>query len=225
VPFGERTNEQRNADALSEVCRRADQVDGPAKRGQDRAVVFLSLDDLLGRLDAAGIASTLADGSPLPASVARRLACDSGLIPMVLGGDSVPLDEGRAKRNATPAQRLALGVQWDTCAIGICTVPFAWTEMHHIDPFNQGAGTGPTDLDNLVPACDHCHDLAHTPNWTIEKLADGSVVTTAPDGQRWHRRPNGPATRGRSAEPPPAAATESVPEPRETAATLFADAA
>src|SRR5204862_7630857 len=33
VPVGERSNEQRMADAMSEVCRRADQVDGPAKRG------------------------------------------------------------------------------------------------------------------------------------------------------------------------------------------------
>ena len=115
VPFAERSNEQRLADAMTEVCRRADQVDGPAKRGQDRAIVLLSLDDLLGRLDQAGIPSTLADGTPIPASEARRLACDAGLIPMVLGGDSIPLDEGRAKRLPTPGQRTALGAMYSTC--------------------------------------------------------------------------------------------------------------
>jgi hypothetical protein len=224
VPVEERTNEQRMADAFSEVCRRADQVDGPAKRGQDRAVVFLSLDDLLGRLDAAGIPSTLADGTPIPASVARRLACDSGLIPMVLGGDSVPLDEGRAKRDPTPAQRLAVGAQYSTCMVGDCTAPFAWTELHHVDPFHEGAGTGRTDLDNLIPACDHDHHLVHTPGWTVGRRPDGTVITTAPDGTRWEREPNGPAARGpdRSAGPPTAAAPDPGSEP---AATLFVDAA
>ncbi|HYF44872.1 MAG TPA: DUF222 domain-containing protein, partial [Acidimicrobiales bacterium] len=221
VPFVERTNEQRLADAMTEVCRRADQVDGPAKRGQDRGIVFLTLDDLLGRLDEAGIPSTLADGTPIPASVARRLACDAGLIPMVLGGDSVPLDEGRAKRNATLPQRTALGAQYATCMIGDCQAPLGWCDAHHIIPWDPQAGGGPTDLENLVPACDHCHDLAHTPGWTIEKLADGSVVTTAPDGTRWHRRPNGPAARRRG-EPPSAAAPEPGSEP---AATLFSEAA
>ncbi len=160
------------------------------------------------------------------------MACDAGLIPMVLSGDSVPLDEGRAKRDPTPAQRLALEAQWSTCAIADCTIPFAWTQIHHIEPFNEHGHQGPTDLDNLVPACDHGHDLAHTPGWTVEKLADGRVVTTAPDGTRWERSPNGPAARRRS-EPPRAAATETVREESvgtpdrapETAATLFRDAA
>jgi hypothetical protein len=228
VPLEERSNEQRAADALLEICRGADQVDGPAKANK-KAVVFLSLDDLLGRLDRAGIPSTLADGTPIPASEARRLACDAGLIPMVLGGDSIPLDEGRAKRLPTPGQRTALSVVYSTCMIGDCSIPFDWCEVHHILPWDPRAGGGPTDLHNLVPACNHGHDLAHTPGWTVEKLADGSVVTTAPDGSSWHRQPNGPATRRRSAEPPPAAASEPVREradrPAEPAATLFVDAA
>jgi hypothetical protein len=58
-------------------------------------VVILSYEDLLAKLEGAGIAATLADGTPVPASVARRMACDAGIIPLVLGGDSVPLDLGR----------------------------------------------------------------------------------------------------------------------------------
>jgi hypothetical protein len=223
VPRTARDDEQRNADALTEICRRADQVDGPAVRN-DRAVVFLSYDDLLGRLQAAGIDSTLGDGTSVPASVARRLACSAGVLPMVLDGNSVPLDEGRAKRHATRWQRLGLRAQWDTCAIADCTVPFDWTEIHHLDPFNEDGHHGKTDLDNLIPACDHGHDLAHTPGWTIEKLVDGSVITTAPDGTTWHRHPNGPAARRRT-EPPPAAATRTVPDDGDQAATLFTEAA
>ena len=38
----------------------------------------------------------------------RRLACDAQVIPIVLNGQGVVLDEGRAKRTATPEQRRAL---------------------------------------------------------------------------------------------------------------------
>jgi hypothetical protein len=220
VPSSGRDDEQRNADALTEICRRADQVDGPARRGRDRAIVVLSLDDLLDRLNNAGIDSTLADGTPIPASVARRLACDAAIVPLTLNGDSVPLDLGRAVRDATDAQRTALAAQYSTCMIGDCTIPFAWTEIHHLDPFHANGHHGMTDLDNLIPACDHGHDLAHSPGWSVEKLADGSVITTAPDGTTWHRMPNGPAARHRT-QPPPAATTPTA----DPAATPFTEAA
>jgi hypothetical protein len=148
------------------------------------------------------------------------MACDAGIIPMVLGGDSVPLDLGRSRRDASHWQRLGLAAQWATCPIGDCTIPFAWTEIHHLDPFHADGHHGKTDLDNLIPACDHGHDLAHTPGWTIQKLPDGSVVTTAPDGTTWHRHPDGPAARHRT-EPPPAATTPTA----DPAATLFTEAA
>ncbi len=222
VPTGERTSEQRLAEALDLLCRRH-RGQGPPKNN-DRAVVILSYEDLLAQLDAAGIASTLADGTPVPASVARRMACDAGIIPLVLGGDSVPLDLGRAKRIASPGQRLAQKALWSTCSISDCRAPFAWCEMHHIEPFNEAGHFGPTDMDNLTPACHHCHDLAHTPGWDIEKEADGTVVTTAPDGTTWRRRPDRCQPEGRPAEPPPAAASEPGTSDA-PAATLFTHAA
>jgi hypothetical protein len=217
VPFLERTDEGRYADALVEACGRAERTD-KVQKTPDKAIVILGYDTLVGGLDRSGIATVLADGTPIPASEARRLACDAGLIPVVLDGDSVPLDVGRAKRVATPAQRAAIGLQWSTCAVADCGVPFEWTELHHQDPFAAG---GPTDLGNLIPACSHGHRLAHTPGWSVEKQPDGSVVTTAPDGRSWHRHPDGPGVKRRS-EPPPAAAPDPGDEP---AADLFDQAA
>jgi hypothetical protein len=137
------------------------------------------------------------------------MACTAGIIPMVLDGRSIPLDHGRDKRFAQPGQRIALGVQWSTCSIADCQIPYGWCDIHHIDEFELG---GRTDLKRLTPACDHCHDLLHSPGWTVDKLADGSVVTTAPDGRTWHRWPN-----RRRTEPPSAAA----PTDHGPAATLF----
>ena len=222
VPASERTSEQRLAEALDLLCRRH-RGQGPAKNN-DRAVVILSYEDLLAKLEAAGIAATLADGTPVPASVARRMACDAGIIPLVLGGDSVPLDLGRVRHTASPGQRLSLKAIWSTCSIADCRAPLAWCEIHHIEPFNEDGRFGPTDLANLTPACHHCHDLAHTPGWDIVKEADGTVVTTAPDGTTWRRRPDRCQPEGRPAEPLPAAA----PDPGSSdapAATLFTRAA
>ena len=47
-------------------------------------------------------------GTPLPVETIRRMACEAGIIPIVLGGDSQPLDVGRERRLATRAQRMAL---------------------------------------------------------------------------------------------------------------------
>ena len=68
------------------------------------------------------------------------------------------------------------------------------------------------------------HDLAHTPGWDIVKEADGTVVTTAPDGTTWRRRPDRCQPEGRPAEPPPAAASEPGTSDA-SAATLFIHAA
>ena len=130
------------------------------------------------------------DGTPVPASVARRMACTAGIIPLVLGGESIPLDLGRARRIATPGQRLALGALWSTCSFADCRRPFDWCEIHHVNPFHADGGHGKTNLAELTPVCGHCHDLSHRPDWHFDKLADGSTLTRAPDGTQWRRYPD-----------------------------------
>ncbi len=205
VPPLEITNEQRQADALEEILRRAEQVKGAA-RNEDRAVVVLAYDDLVGRDGPRADTSTLWDGTPVPASVARRMACDAGMIPLVLGGKSCQLDLGRAQRIASPSQRSVLFGLWSTCSFADCTAPVAWSEMHHTIPFEHD---GPTDIADLSPACrSGCHDLAHAPGWSFTKNPDDhSTTTIGPDGRRWHRMPTGPPSRndqpGRPRRRPP----------------------
>ena len=205
VPPAELANKKRLAEAFHEMARRAEGKPHPTT-SHERVITILQYDQLL---DLLGPDATLPDGTPIPADVARRMCCTAGHVPMVLNGKGVPLDLGREKRLAQPGQRVALGVQWATCSIADCTIPFEWSEIHHLDPFETG---GPTDLANLTPACRHCHDLAHTPGWTVTKHADGTVTTVAPDGTTWHRRPD-----RRRTGPPLAAA----PHDHEPAATLF----
>ena len=218
IPFAERDNEQRLAEALVEACRRAEGQAHPTT-SHDRVVVTLTLQDLFGTPHD-GPGPTMNDGTPVPASVARAMACEAGIIPLVLGGDSIPLDLGRTRRLASPGQRVALGALWSTCSFADCATPYAWTELHHVHPFNADGGHGRTNIDELTPVCGHCHDLAHHPDWHFDKLPDGSTITRAPDGTQWRRWPD----RQRPAQPPPAAATHPGTQ-NEPAATLFTDAA
>jgi hypothetical protein len=65
-------------------------------------------------------------GTRLPVETIRRMACDAGIIPIVLNGDSQPLDVGRERRLATRAQRMALRAHYPTCGMDAgCNVPSA----------------------------------------------------------------------------------------------------
>ena len=113
------TDERRMAEALGEICRRsqgADVRDG--KRVVPRAGVTMTYENLIGVDDRP---AEQPDGSPVPAAAARKMACQAGIVPIVLGGESVPLDWGRARRFASPQQTEALRLQYTTCTLFGCT--------------------------------------------------------------------------------------------------------
>ncbi len=118
-------------------------------------VITLPLTDLHARLRAA----TLDTGDHISAGTARRLACTAGLLPAVLGGPSLPLDLGRRTRLFTDTHRIALATRYTSCAATGCDRPYAWTELHHRDPWSHG---GPTNLDHAVPLCRAHHTQLHT---------------------------------------------------------------
>lgn len=116
-------------------------------------------------------------GVRVPAGEVRRLACEAGIVPVVMGGPSQPLDLGREQRLHTRAQRHALATHHETCAATGCERPFAWCEIHHPHPWSRG---GATDLDNALPLCGHHHRRAHDPTWRLRRHPDGTW--------RFHRR-------------------------------------
>lgn len=126
-------------------------------------IVTMPLDALTHGLEAA----RLDTGVRISAGEARRLACEAGLIPLVLGGESQPLDVGRKQRLFTRAQRRVLATLHETCAIAGCERPFAWCEIHHHrQPWASG---GRTDLANALPLCGFHHRKAHDADWELTK--------------------------------------------------------
>ncbi|GAA0974524.1 HNH endonuclease signature motif containing protein [Nocardioides aquaticus] len=116
---------------------------------------------------AAGLGTgTLATGEAISIRSIRRLACNAGHLPVVLGGESMPVDVGKSRRRFTRHQSHALAVLHDTCGIAGCERPFAWCELHHLTEWSKG---GPTDLANALPLCGHHHRKAHDPAYEMRR--------------------------------------------------------
>jgi len=120
-----------------------------------------------------GLASARLDtGTRISAGEARRLACGAGIVPIVLGGASEPLDVGREHRLHTKAQRRALATTHDSCATEGCERPFAWCEIHHPHTWSNG---GHTSITNALPLCGHHHRRAHDNQYTHRRTPTGEI--------------------------------------------------
>jgi hypothetical protein len=120
-------------------------------------------------------AAHLDTGHDLSAADARRLACNAGILPAVLAGTSLPLDLGRTDRFFTEHQRVALATRYDTCAATGCDRPYAWSELHHQDPWSTG---GHTNLHLAVPLCGHHHRRVHDPGYEHHIHTDHHGIKT-----------------------------------------------
>ena len=134
------------------------------------ATLIVTIDEgsLRDRLKAAGLDT----GDKISAGEARRLACNAGIVPAVLGRQSLPLDLGRKARLYTDTQRTALAVTHQSCAADGCERPYAWCELHHREPWKQG---GRTDLADAVPLCHFHHRRIHDTGFLHARLPDGSI--------------------------------------------------
>ena len=138
-----------------------------------------------GAVDAAGIPTTYGNqrttgtgeliyGGSLSAGAIRRLACDAGIIPIVLGSNSEPLDVGMLQRFVNRAMRRALIRRDKGCVV--CGAPPIHCDAHHLIHWADG---GPTALWNLVMLCKAHHRGVHAGHWTI-KIHNGTVAVSRP---------------------------------------------
>jgi hypothetical protein len=159
----------RRADALVDVCRLALSTgDLPVDGGQPAQKVVTVDWDALSRDVAVGHLDT---GESLSPGTTRRLACQAGILPIVMSGNRVPLDVGRSRRPFTRASRSAILIRDRGCAFPGCDRPPRWTDIHHIVFWSHG---GSTNHDNGVALCSFHHHLIHreTAGWTIRMGAD-----------------------------------------------------
>ncbi|WP_344113085.1 HNH endonuclease signature motif containing protein [Kribbella alba] len=153
-------------------------------------------------------------GGNLSAAAVRRLACDAGVVPIILGSDSEPLDVGKEERFVNRAMRRALNFRDRGCVV--CGAPPIQCDAHHLIHWIDG---GPTAMWNLVLLCRAHHIQIHHGHWTIT-ITGGRVNVTRPT---WaepgrlprlnRRRPPGAPEHGAPGSPDSAGAPESSGAP------------
>ncbi|MCE0768511.1 HNH endonuclease [Pseudonocardia kujensis] len=163
----ERSGAERQAEALAEVCGWVlDHGELPAVGGRrPTPTVQIRLEDLEQRARS----GMLEFAGHLAPTALRQLACDSGVVPMVLDGAGQPLDVGRLTRSIPDGLRRAVTARDGGCAHPGCDRPPSWCEIHHVIPWEHG---GPTALGNLVMLCRAHHRQIHATDWVV-RLRDG----------------------------------------------------
>lgn len=189
--------------ALAELAERLP-TDHLHQKVAATVVVHTDLETLRGEAERAGVTDS---AHRLSAGEVRRIAAQAGIVPSVLGGESMPLDLGRQRRFFSDAQRVALSRVYDECAAEGCDRPFAWCQVHHDQPWAARRGSpgdrggdrsprggpptgrsprGSTDLANAIPLCGRHNRMVEHPGvqHTVTRDASGRATVHLTRGTR-----------------------------------------
>jgi hypothetical protein len=174
----DRCSERRNGDALVELAAHALDTGAVPQHGTVRphVQVTTTLETLQGLIGAP--AGEMELSLPISAKTVQRLACDSSITRVLLGGDSAVVDAGRARRVVSRGARRLLEARDKHCRWPGCERSATWTSAHHIIHWAQG---GKTDLSNMILLCQHHHWMVHESGWRLSLAADGRVLAIPPE--------------------------------------------
>jgi Domain of unknown function (DUF222) len=165
-PAERRPTPERLGQAFVEYVQRYPTKRLPKAGGLNATVVVLMpLETLLGGLKAAHLDT----GEPLSPGMARQLACEAGIIPVVLGGNSQVLDAGHERRFHNKYQRIAKIVEARGCEVEGCDHPPGGCHLHHPIRWVDGGGT---NRDGIM-ICPWHHTRAHDHRYQMKKLPTG----------------------------------------------------
>ena len=173
----DRSQGQRNHDALTAMGRA---LLASGELGSHHGLpVTLVVSTTLKELESAAGFAVTGGGSLLPMADVIRMASRSHHYLVVYEGHSeVPMYVGRAKRLATPGQRIVLYARDRGCTRPGCTAPAYWTQAHHaVEDWIDG---GETNIDELTLACGPDNRLVEKGGWTTRKRPDGRTEWLPP---------------------------------------------
>jgi hypothetical protein len=187
-PLGYVPYDQRLYDGLMELFQVRSRGSGSGRATgsavRPRVVVHAPLELLVGCSDDA--VAEIAGVGPVPAEVVRRLACDANVDLAVEDPEGTILNQGRARRDPTPVQRVEIDRRDKGCRFSGCSYS-EFTNVHHIVHWVDG---GLTDLDNLVTLCGRHHRAVHELGWTVWGDANGVLTFTGPHGRSMQSAPS-----------------------------------
>jgi len=168
---------QRNHDALKAMGR-AVLASGELGRHNGLPATIIVTATLQDLQSGAGVAAT-GGGSLLPMRDVIRLASQSHHYLVIYDKHTrQPLYCGRAKRFATPGQRIVLHALERGCTRPGCTAPAYWCQVHHVDDWV--ADNGETNINDLTLACGPDNRLVEEGGWTTRKRQDGRTEWIPP---------------------------------------------
>lgn len=134
----------------------ATRASGKSKSIVPKVLVYMWLSDLQNLAEAHGVS---AHGVDIPPGELRRLLANAGIIPLVLGSSSQPLDMGRSRRFHKGAIRMAIMARDRGCIVPDCTTPPDKTETDHYEvPWSEG---GETSVWSGAGVCTTGHHQRH----------------------------------------------------------------
>ena len=175
------TLEQRQAQALVELCRHAIASDADPDRAT--VVVHVPASAVIGGrpiVDIDGIDQPDFDrGSPLSQHVLDRISCDCRM-QVVLDDEGRIIGISEMQRTPSPAMIRALRRRDRRCRFPGCAA-HGFLQAHHAIHDEHG---GPTATTNLLMLCPWHHKLCHEGGWRVDMDADGRGGATfhRPDG-------------------------------------------
>ena len=143
----ERSQEQRQADALADLCSRAI-GSGRLPRQGGRVPQLTVIVKTEGGAELEGV------GPISPGTLARLRGQDHVVRRQRVDGKGVTLNFGRARRCYSEAQRQEIATRHPRCVVEGCTVPIRDCDIHHLDAWRAG---GKTDVRGGLPLCRRKH--------------------------------------------------------------------
>jgi len=174
---------EREGDALCEIVDLALRADQHRVHGGEAVQLTVTVD--YDKLRAGIGTARLDNGEHIPMNQVRKIACDAGIIPMLLGSRSRIHDVGRKTRTINAGLRRILVTRDRGCSFPGCTRPPKHCEAHHVQLWSEG---GETNLGNLTLLCRRHHDLVHHSDWQIQ-MTGGIPIFRPPAFIDPQRRP------------------------------------
>ena len=174
----DRTQQQRCADALMELCtRQLDSGSLPSVNGRKpHLMVVVQAETLAGKPGAPP--PRLEGAGPISVETAKRLLCDGSVSVLTVDKTGVVLDLGRTRRLATEPQRRLLVGRDQHCVGPGCNWEARFCTPHHLDEWALG---GRTKVTRMVLLCRATHHpLVHEGGWRVVEKSDGTVDLVPP---------------------------------------------
>jgi hypothetical protein len=184
----QRSQEQRHADALTELCSRAIGSGMLPRLGGRQPQLTVIVRSQAG----SEVSAELEGVGPISlGTLARLRGQDHVERKQKVDGAGVTLNFGRARRCYSDNQREEIATRHPRCVVDGCTVPVRDCEIHHQVAWEEG---GETDVKTAVPLCRRRHHPQVTEGgYGLEPRPGGGFVLMAPPGaelrpDRWRRR-------------------------------------